>query len=272
MANPSILFKSMDKLTSKRIFLQGPQACPFSCQYCFADLLCFQEAKSTLDGLVDKQAEILYPSCDTEVGLAKHRITDITELATMASAIAVSVSTKRRLSDSFLTGLLELKRRLNGLGVLLKVSISVSTKYQISGIEKGASSYSERLEMASTLREHKIASSINLKPILPFIDASEYLEIVDDFIDKCPNFMVGGLYLSGESLFGKSILKEYPNLVSDKPVDWIPGKPIWKFCYDKEKINSIITYINTLGGFGYLSDKDFVLDTLDNGQEASNVH
>jgi DNA repair photolyase len=215
------------------------------------------------------QTEILYPSCDTEVGLAVGRIREITELASTSNATAVSISTKRKLSGGFLTGLLQLDKSLKSLGILLKVSISISTKYQGNEIEKGASSYLDRLETASTLRMLDIPSSVNLKPILPFIKASEYLEIVDDFIHSCENFMLGGLYLSKATPFGKSIADEYPDLISEKPVDWIPGKPIWTYCYDANKVNTIINYIRDRGGFGYLSDKDFVLDVLRRKQGVS---
>jgi hypothetical protein len=225
-----------------------------------------------LAGLEDRKADILYPSCDTEVGLDTHRIKAITDLAVTTNAIAVSISTKRKLSANFMTRLLELNKRLSGLDILLKVSVSVSTKYQINDIEKGAASYADRLQMATTLRSHEIASSLNLKPVLPFIPVSEYLEIVDDFINVCPSFMLGGLYLSEDSLFGQSIISDYPNLISEKPVDWIPGKPIWKFCYDKDKINSILKHISSHGGYGYLSDKDFILNILDNRQDVSHAH
>jgi DNA repair photolyase len=216
------------------------------------------------------KSSILYPSCDTEVGLDTHRIKEIIDLATTTNAIAVSISTKRKLSTTFMPGLLELNKRLSELDVLLKVSISVSTKYQINDIEKGASSYADRLQMATTLRNHELAASLNLKPVLPFIPTSEYLEIIDDFIHSTPNFMLGGLYLSGDSQFGQSIIRDYPNLISEKTVDWIPGKPIWKICYDKDKIDSIKTHINSHGGCGYLSDKDFILNILDKKSDISN--
>jgi len=259
----------MDNLPAGRILLRGPTPCPFGCTYCFANLLCFHDAKPNLDRIEARQAEILYPSCDTEVGLADHRIREIAELASISNAKAVSISTKRKLSGGFFAGLLELDKSLKSLGILLKVSVSISTKYQGNEIEKGASSYLERLETASTLRMHDIPSSVNLKPILPFIKTSEYLEIVDDFINTCDNFMLGGLYLSTDTPFGKSIVERYPHLISEKPVDWIPGKPIWTTCYDLKKVNTIIDYIRDRGGFGYLSDRDFVHDVLHHNQKVS---
>ena len=259
----------MNTQASERVFLQGPRTCPFACKYCFAEFSCFQEAKPRLDIREATQGKILYPSCDTEVGLSASRIDEIAEFANTLNAIAVSISTKRKPSEGFLSALVKLDEKLYGLGVLLKVSISVSTKYQISDIEKGASQYAERLEMASQLRKHGIATSVNLKPVLPFIQISEYLEIVDDFFERCSDFLLGGLYLDRKTQFGKEIIEEYPDLILNRCIEWMPGQPLWTTCYDNFKIDKILDYISDLGGCGYLSDRHFVFDILSRKQNGA---
>ncbi len=156
------------------------------------------------------------------------------------------------------------------LKAYLKFSISVSTKSQLSTIEAGASCYEERLELALALRNLAVFSSINLKPILPFIETTEYYQIVDDFIPLCDKFTLGGLYLGPETNFGQAILSQYPGLIADQAVDWIPGGPTWKICYDENKILSIENHIRRNGGLAFHSDKDLVVELLNGTQEVPN--
>ncbi len=246
---------------TKRLLLRGDKKCPFNCSYCFAELECFQESslisKRTLLN-ANVSADILYPSCDTEIDFSDSKIEEIVHLARATQAIAVSISTKRKMSDLMLSKLFALNERLKEIGSMLKFSISISTKNQLNVIEEGTSSYAERLELSAKLSAMGLVTSVNIKPILPFIDTAEYCDIISDFIETTPHFMLGGLYIDPNDEFGESIIKGYPDLISQHVVDWIPDKPTWNICYDPEKMRNISDFILMLGGYAYQSDQEFV--------------
>lgn len=254
----------------KRLLLRGDKKCPFNCRYCFADLECFQSSdlisKSKLSNSTI-EADILYPSCDTEIDFTDSKIEEIVRLAESTKAIAVSISTKRKMSDLMIHKLSTLNKQLVDIGVMLKFSISISTKNQLNVIEEGTSSYTERLELVEKLNIIGVVTSINIKPILPFIEVSEYYAIVDDFVDITPYFMLGGLYVDTNDKFGKSIIENYPNLISKHVVDWIPDKPVWDMCYDPLKVKNISDYIFSKGGNAYQSDQEFVTKLIELNKE-----
>lgn len=244
-----------------RLLLKGDYSCPFNCKYCFADLKCFNNSRlPTKESLFTDyfEADILYPCCDSELELTKDTICEILQNAKSSNALAVSISTKGRGSKRLISNLSELNHILADNGILLKYSISISTKTQIAAIEEGASSYKQRLELAASIQQLGILSSINIKPILPFIEIGEYYEIVDDFLGSTPSFMLGGLYIDDHSEFGLHIMTRYPQFVSKRRVEWLPEKPSWLFCVDSGQIEALTNYIFSRGGHAYTSDHEFI--------------
>lgn len=246
---------------TNRILLSGQKKCPFKCLYCFADMACF-DAKSlhTIEELTlqNIESKILYPACDTELDFTSENFANIVKTAKAVNASVVSISTKRKLSDRKLDQLVSLKSELEKINILLKYSISISTRNSLDVVEAGTASYLDRLDLARKIKKAGIVLSVNLKPILPFVPAEEYFQIIDDFIGTTPNFMLGGLYIDRESQFGKEIVAEFSEQIESRVVDWLPTQPNWDICVDDDKIDKISEYVRSHGGFAFDGDQEFL--------------
>jgi DNA repair photolyase len=224
-----------------RTLYAASRECPFDCVYCFAKFKHFA-ADSGLgrfsDSTVDKSG-IIYPTCDGEFFCTKGAIAELEDFISRThNKILISVSVKSKIGNAQLEHLKKANDLLvqSGRG-LVKCSVSFSTKHKISEYEVNAASYAARVENVRLLYREKIPNSINLKPLLPFVGAAEYAEIIKDTAPYSRGgFLVGGLYLDLETDFGKSVVTRFPQFIQKRRVEWLPRHPEWVYCEDPDQL------------------------------------
>lgn len=250
------------KRKTNRLLCKSSKGCPYGCTYCFAKFSPYTSLTSQdkFDRIPEKGGVIVYPSCDSEILADKSLLPRVREeIERTTGTVWISVSTKSRLNARALKEIRAINQILcDQKRGFFKVSVSLSTKYSIPSVESGTSPYSTRIEVLQELKDHAIPSSVNIKPILPFVHISEYLEIVDDCLRVSDIFLLGGLYIDPYDEFGGRMLREYPHLVTHRKVDWLEDHPLWPHLMDDEKSRNIAEHIYSAGGHSFLSDSDVI--------------
>lgn len=233
------------------------ETCPFGCKYCFAkfsqyrspiSLQDVEKSPSLLDGI-----DVIYPACDIDF----FALTEAPDLLWRLSALkrSISISTKARLSTHMAQVAGAVHAILLKSGAVLKVSVSISTKYKVCEIEPGTSSYKIRLENLRRLAANYIPSSVVLKPILIDIPPSEYAEIVQDAADLSRIVLLGDEYLDSSFTTGR-VANGIETVTKNRAVAWAVGHPIWPIRASREHIPVIKAAIANVGGMCFDSDLD----------------
>jgi hypothetical protein len=108
-------------------------------------------------------------------------------------------------------------------GCILKVSVSIPTKYSIDKVEPHARTYKERLATLEAFSQQGIPSSVNLKPLLPDIPEAEYEEIVTDIAPYVRDVLLGDEYI--DPISPRQVLVK--PTIQRRLVEWAHGSPIW---------------------------------------------
>ena len=241
--------------------------CHAGCKYCFARWEDIYDGQPSIENAnLDNDSIILYPCCDGELFEQIDIINNIKALSYKAKKIYISVSTKRKLTVEEMNYLISLDRLLkeNDKG-FIKLSVSVSTKSKVAEIEPNAAVYSERLLIAEQLKDAHIQTSLNIKPILPFIPEEEYFEILDDFSPYTKHVMLGGLYVNPSSGFYKTYIHD-KFICKKRKVCWLNNCPEWYYVEDESKTQKIMSFADNLGMHVYKSDEEFI-NTIRNQME-----
>jgi DNA repair photolyase len=241
-----------------RTLCASARACRFGCLYCFAKFDEFAP-NHPLPKFSDDQVredDIIYPTCDGEFFTDAEAMSELENLVSSTrDSIRVSISVKAPIGKRQASFLRSLNDRLASAGRgLIKCSISLSTKYRVEEYEPKTPSYLHRLRALTTLADQQVPTSVNLKPILPFVSEAEYREIVEDTAPYTGAYLVGGLYISPTSEFGKKIKSQYPSLITRRPVDWLPNRPIWEYCENPEQLESVRQSIDASGRQAFDTD------------------
>ncbi len=247
----------------KRKFFSGNVPCGASCSYCFAK---WQNVESkhpifAVEKLIksDDDSVIIYPCCDSEFFEQSIPLKDILKLKNRF--IYVSISTKQMINTNQLNYLKlldnELKRENRGF---VKLSVSFSNKYYIDRLEKGTTTYRQRVNLLEQVQNMGIYTSAIIKPILPFITLTEYKEIIDDlaFIKK---FVLGDLYVDINSRFYKEYIEGKYD-VSIRKVAWLNEPEYWNVIEDVEKKRQLYEYIEKKSCEYFESDNNLILSYI----------
>lgn len=244
-----------------RKFASVNTPCKAGCQYCFAkwsDL--YKHPKPLLDqDIKDSDEIILYPSCDGEFFDQDEIIKTIKHYSELRKKVYVSLSCKVEPTDEKLLQLKNLDEWLRAENKgFVKFAISLSCRSHLGEIEPGTMKYEERIELARKTYNLGLATSLTIKPILPFISADEYISIISDFKKYLSYVLVGGLYVDKCSKFYNEDLSEYPCV--KREVDWIEGKPEWDYIESKSTIEKIKNETQKWGIKVFDSDAEIVID------------
>jgi len=214
----------VELMATRRILLTlADTRCPFGCQYCFAEFsqyerpLTLEDVEHTPNLLED--ADVIYPACDVDL-FATRRPLDILR-RTAALGRSISVSTKATLSHQLVTKLAEVAQELESRERILKVGISISTKYSCGRIEPRAANYSARIENLRLLRRAAIPNCLVLKPLLFDVPVEEYCEIISDVAGLTECILIGDEYLD------ISNPRISPGTATQRAVTWVVNKPSW---------------------------------------------
>jgi hypothetical protein len=227
----------------ERTLYSSARACRYGCQYCFARFPRFEEHHLLPMVSVDRAPEdsVIYPACDSEFFTDARAVSELEKLVRFTGkSVRISISIKSRIGAKQAQFLRELNDRLTSADRgLIKCSISLSTKHQIENCEPRTPGYSDRLRGLRILADEGVPTSVNLKPILPFVTVTEYSEIIADTAPYTGAYLVGGLYIDTTTEFGRQIKLCYSSFITTRRVDWLPNRPTWEYCENPLQLESI---------------------------------
>ncbi len=239
-----------------RCFISRTEECKGKCKYCFGkwdDYMKFPIPQAV------NENTILYPNCDGDA-LDSH-FRDIEELVNRVAGnqIVVSISTKFDIGERDLVKLENmnscLKKKNNGM---LKMSVSFSCRESIPVFEPGTGSYETRIRLMKRIVDKNIPYITIIKPLLPFIDLKEYLELIDDTVGICPYYVIGDLYVNEDSQFYKEYI-ENKFQVHRRPVSWNGKNGDWIVVENAGMREEVAAYIEKKGGMLFESDKEAIV-------------
>lgn len=217
--------------------------CTNNCLYCFSKWNYYKQHK-TYDQIVldEDKINIIYPCCDGEFFLNSNWYDWLLQMAINKNKIIISFSTKNNIDDSSIVKISNINNYLikNKQG-FIKISIPLVTKHRLNEIEKNTSDYNERMRNLWKISQSNIATSVNIRPILPFISESEYIDIINDTSLYTNYYLIGDLYFDYKSDFYNKYLKSYK--YTNKKVHWAYDDPIWNVIESKLKKEKIEHHI-----------------------------
>jgi hypothetical protein len=254
------LFASLD-----RTLFASTRSCQYGCRYCFAKFDQFAPSHP-LPSFSDerlREDDILYPTCDGEFFSDRRAVSKLENLVNSTrKLVRVSISVKSRISARQAHSLRLLNDCLVSAGRgLIKCSISLSTKHQVKEYEPRTPSYLHRLDALRMLADEQVPTSVNLKPILPFVSEAEYGEIIADTAPYTTVYLVGGLYIDSTTEFGNMIKSVYSSFITNRLVDWLPNRPTWEYCENPQQLESVRQSIFASGNEAFDTDL-LVMDYL----------
>lgn len=249
------IFEKLER-NMNRCFFSRKGECKAKCKYCFGKwdtYIKFPDTETVNDDT------IIYPNCDGDAfdvnwGELKEKVRKLS-----AKNIVVSISTKFNISDDIIKDLEEVNQVLQKNNGMLKISVSFSCEKSIEILEKNTATYSERINLIKKFTEKNIPYFTIIKPVLPFIDFSEYKKIIDDTVSLSPYYVIGDLYVDMESQFYREYIKGTNYMVERKNISWNGENGAWTVVTDDQLKDRIKRYIMQLGGQVFESDKDAII-------------
>ena len=258
---PDVVLASWRGRDNMRKFASVSTPCKAGCRYCFAKWSNLYKRPEPLlnRDIMDSEEIILYPSCDGEFFDQDEIIKKIKHYSKSRKKVYVSLSCKVEPTDGQLLQLEKLDKWLRDENKgFVKFAISLSCRTRLSEIEPGTMTYEERLNLARRAYNLGIATSLTIKPILPFISADEYISIIYDFKKYLSHVLVGGLYVDRKSRFYNEYLSKYPCV--KREVNWIEGRPEWDYIESKDTIEKIKHESQKWGIMVFDSDAELVIN------------
>lgn len=244
----------------RKLFSAG-KPCKAGCQYCFAK---WSEIDYKLPQVgmenerMNEKEAIIYPCCDGEFLDQSMLIENLEKTVKKMNKVYLSISTKHFISDDVLNQLSKLNHELKTSEKgFVKLAISLSNMSMIKDIESHTLSYVERLELAKAIKSKGIFLGLTIKPILPFISAEEYCNIIHDFSPYTKYVLIGGLYLNRNSVFYTQYIKG-SNEIQHRTVKWLPEQPEWEYIEDSKQFQQIRKYAEKKGVLLFDSDVDLI--------------
>lgn len=240
-----------------RQLFSGEKTCSANCMYCFAKWPGFMKQPVISTQRISDQSVIVYPCCDSDISENEGYLEHLWAIAEREGKTYVSISTKKQIPDELITQYQELDCYLRKYKKgFIKISVSVTAKYQINQIEPGTDSYYKRKEFFIQLQENGFTPSLIFKPVLPFISDVEYQEIVADF-SSCDYFLLGDLYVHADTEFYKKyILDQYPE--RSRKISWLNSTPCWQYVEQDDKIQKLAQFITEQNKEVFYSDVDLI--------------
>lgn len=245
-----------------RKLMHAKDSCPFNCQYCFAKWNDNFNYENEDNSSFSNSTYVIYPFCDSEITSpsSKQLLSEIAHLSLNdQKQIIISISTKSSLSNVWLKDLETINKKLQENHGFVKLSVSITNKYS-SQIEPGTANYSERIDLLKRLQEFNLKPSLTLKPILPFIHSSEYIEIINDAKEYIDKFLLGGLYVNSSTKFYKEYIEgKFPT--QKRCVAWI-NNTTWEYIPSTNTQQKLMDYIISIGKEYYESDRSLIQSWL----------
>ena len=223
-----------------RLFYSYGAPCQLNCKYCFAASECYSRRYPFDFHVATNEPSIVYPICDSDISVLNDdfdRFLSFLELESHSNII--SISSKGYVSNKLLNRLATLNERMLSTGGFVKFSVSISNKSRIIEFEPNATPYSDRISLLEKLNDIRIPTSLNIKPILPFIGSDEYLSIVEDVSGLIDNILIGDLYVFPSDRFFEDYIRGKYQIVK-KQVPWIKEGTEWMVVRSEEQRDAIM--------------------------------
>lgn len=239
-----------------RILFSGMKKCKNGCKYCFSNWSEYKKQTPLFESEMLENIDVIYPTCDSEILDEVEYLKVIKKIFEINPNIIISISTKSLVSEKFVEKINIINSDNDRKG-FVKLSVSFTNKYNIKSLEPKAANYDERLKNLAVFKSYKIPLSVNIKPILPFVENSEYYEIINDTMQYTDLYLLGSLYVSKNTNFFKNYISEVYN-TEKKVVKWLYYEPLWEVVQSKEKIGIIRHHIQYIGKKALDSDLEVI--------------
>lgn len=251
-----------------RILFSAGIPCQADCKYCFAKWKDKYSSFPQLEGACpDEKEAIIYPCCDGEF-FDQHNLIDYVRTAAQRmDKVYLSLSTKQNISNDAIDCIEELNHELMSSNKgFVKFAISISSISMLEDIEQGTMSYNDRLNLAKKIYRTDMVFSITIKPVLPFVQAEEYCQIIHDFSEYTKHVLIGGLYVNPTSAFYSQYIASQFN-AKPRTVEWISGHPMWDYVEDDTQFKIIRDYASKNNILLFDSDIDLINSLINRGDD-----
>ena len=238
--------ENIKKLIKRHFFSTG--RCSSGCKYCFAhqpDYQKFEDFSNQAYERMTSTYNIVYPSCDGEFFNNPNTINqlDLMRKNVLGKNIIFSITTKAILDEEEIKEISRInKEMIEQNKGFIKVSVTISNQSMIQEIEPNTSNFFERIDTLEMLRKYDIPSSVILKPLLPFIDIQEYIDIIRTTLKYTDLYLIGELYININSDFYKKYIKKDYH-VDLKTVEWLDNKKMYRVIETTEMQHRIKDWI-----------------------------
>ncbi|GAA4065110.1 hypothetical protein GCM10023065_15970 [Microbacterium laevaniformans] len=250
-------------LTRLMLAIDG-EPCRFGCTYCFAQFAQYEQPR-TLSELqaeptLARDVDVIYPACDTDL-FARSDFEEI--LQTVAKfGKSISISTKASIGRRAVAALQATTVQLEKSGAVLKVGVSVSTKYSVAEIEPRTPGYRSRVRSLAQLKSAGIANSLVFRPLLADVSDREYEEIMRDCEGLTERILLGDEWLDAGDRFRVARGADATPVISVRSVGWARSNPDWAQRYIPGRAQSLQSYGESLGFRVFDSDASLMGDVI----------
>ena len=241
-----------------RAFCSGKNVCENGCKYCFASWRNAPKFSRTVNILSNMgQESIIYPICDSELLQQGEECWDfLSHVMSMPTIKMLCISTKNEWSDAAISKLIRMSTLHNNC--IIKLNISLTCRNNVLDIEPYAASYESRIDLFRRLSKKKIMVGVMLKPLLPFIQAEEYVQIIEEVIPYCNRFVIGDLYVDCATDFYNEYIRD-TFLVEKRYCSWMNREVDFVVHPQRQYIKDFICKV---GGLVYESDLEQCMSLL----------
>lgn len=228
--------------------------------YCFASRRDYAPPPVLSDAVEQcGEVTIVYPACDGEFLLLEDFDVRLAAIDRhVRSECVISISTKSVPDPRRIQALAGLDQRLRrDQRGFVKVAVSFSST-SWPELEPGAAGFDERVETLRTFNLHGLSTGVTLKPLLPFVDDSDYFRIIDACAPYAAGFVLGDLYVIDDAFADRYLAGRYS--MSHRRISWLHEHPVWATIESIQKKETLRKYIRALGRSPFDSDFDLIRD------------
>lgn len=229
--------------------LSKKKYCSYSCPFCYVNAGFLSYATKTIEEIVNwlnlykDNFDIIYVSGDTD-SFAPPRMDQGIELLEALSEFNVDLlfTTRAILGEKHLKQLSEIKHKLQVQGKLLFGCVSVAQLHHSNLEPKPITSPELRINQLKIFKELGMISVHAMRPFLPVVEVSEYLELIDLVKDKA-DIILGEVWYADRAgiLEAATFREKTPDLLeySEHKMDFDENNSIWKVYEMKDVQNAV---------------------------------
>lgn len=243
------------------------QKCPFGCTYCFSGFADYPKPPSVEDitSVSLEGIDIVYPACDVDLFARTDAVMILRRV--IAWGRHISISTKAHIRPALISELRSIASELKDRNCIIKIGVSISTKYYVSKIEPRTPSYASRVRSLARLSEAGIPTVLVLRPLLPELSEEEHKEVLEECRQYTDLLLIGPEYLDGIAPRDTTPREPPRDLRQiNRGVGWTASEREWSVRTSPAQVSRLIVNATRLGYATYDSDlalMDFLISGRD---------